>query len=264
MNETLSHFFETVIKTSGYLENLIEQKTRLEGLNRLNTLFQEIKKQNRRNHAMTISEFLEQLKVRSQNQLKLLENPLVGERHGIQLMTAHGSKGLEFQHVFMIRTTHSTWDKPGRADSLKLPAGLITNEITDEKLAFEEDQRRLFYVALTRAKLMSHLSYARFRSEQNKIREDLPTLFLKEIPENLINTIEQPGHSAQDLTELETLFLIEAEPNFTLDEENFLKSLVSQFIMSPTGLNNYLTCPLTRSCADNGVHLVNEQNIFAV
>jgi DNA helicase-2/ATP-dependent DNA helicase PcrA len=243
MNETLSHFFETVIKTSGYLENLIEQKTRLEGLNRLNTLFQEIKKQNRRNHAMTISEFLEQLKVRSQNQLKLLENPLVGERHGIQLMTAHGSKGLEFQHVFMIRTTHSTWDKPGRADSLKLPAGLITNEITDEKLAFEEDQRRLFYVALTRAKLMSHLSYARFRSEQNKIREDLPTLFLKEIPENLINTIEQPGHSAQDLTELETLFLIEAEPNFTLDEENFLKSLVSQFIMSPTGLNNYLTCP---------------------
>lgn len=243
VNETLSHFFETIIKTSGYLARLIEQKSRLEGLNRLNTLFKEIKKQNRRNHALTISEFLEQLKIRSEHRLKLLENPLVGEKNGVQLMTVHGSKGLEFQHVFLIRSTSRTWDKPGKADHLKLPQGLISQEIADEKITFEEDQRRLFYVALTRAKLMVHLSFARFRSEENKVREDLPTLFLEEIPANLINKIEEKSHNQSDLAELETLFLEESEPNFSQMETSFLRNLAENFVMSPTALNNYLTCP---------------------
>lgn len=243
INETLSHFFEKVIKTSGYLENMLAQNNRLESLNRLNTLFREIKKQNTRNHALTISEFLEQLKMRSQNNLKLLENPLIGERNGVQLMTAHGSKGLEFQHVFLIRSTHSTWDKPGKTAPLELPAGLISHEITDEKLAFTEDQRRLFYVALTRAKSMAHLSYARFYSEQSKVREDLPTLFLQEIPPHLIQTITKHNQADQDLSTLETLFLTSAEPDYSWEEKNYLTQLAKNFVMSPTALNNYLTCP---------------------
>lgn len=243
LNETLSHFFEIILKTSGFLDNLVAQKSRLEGLNRLNTLFKEIKKQNRRNHALTITDFLEQLKIRADHHLKLLENPLVGEKNGVQLMTAHGAKGLEFHHVFMIRSTSRTWDKPGKADTLKLPQGLISQEIVDEKLNFEEDQRRLFYVALTRAKLMVHLSYARFRSEQNKIREDLPTLFLQEIPSEFIQTTETGTHTANDLAELETLFLLEGEPNFSQLESSYLKQLADQVVLSPTSLNNYLTCP---------------------
>lgn len=243
INETLNHFFEIVIKESGYLDHLLNGKSRLEGLNRLNTLFREIKRQNQRNHALTISEFLEQLKIRATNNLRLLENPLVGQREGVQLMTVHASKGLEFEHVFMIRSTSSTWDKPGLADKIRLPKGLVTSEIADEKLEFEEDQRRLFYVALTRAKQMVYLSYAKFRSEQNKVREDLPTLFLAEIPAQHLNTIVQPAESSEDLAELETLFLLSNEPDFSESEQAFIKTLSENLILSPTALNNYLTCP---------------------
>lgn len=243
INETLNHFFEVVIKESGYLNHLIKDSSRLEGLNRLNTLFREIKRQNKRNHALSISDFLDQLQIRAANNLRLLENPLVGQKSGVQMMTVHASKGLEFEHVFMIRTTSATWDKPGLAEKIKLPKGLINQEISDEKLEFEEDQRRLFYVALTRAKKMVHLSYAKFRSEQNKVREDLPSLFLAEIPKDLITENYQINQSDQDLAELETLFLLNQEPDFSSEEKLFIQSITENLVLSPTALNNYLTCP---------------------
>ncbi len=243
INETLSLFFEEVIKTSGYLNYLLKQKSRLEGLNRLNTLFKEIKKQNHRNHSLTIADFLEQLKIRADHNLKLLENPLVGEKNGVQLMTAHAAKGLEFQHVFLIRCTHNSWDKSGKTDNITLPRGLISAEITDETKEIEEDNRRLFYVALTRARKMVYLSLARFRSEQNKVREDLPSLFLNEIPENLLQKNSQTNRTDQELAELESLFLLDSGNNFNADEQSFLKGLVNQVVLSPTAVNNYLSCP---------------------
>jgi len=143
----------------------------------------------------------------------------------------------------MIRCTHNSWDKAGRIDNISLPRGLVSAEIIDENLELEEDHRRLFYVALTRAKKMVHLSHARFRSEQNKVREDLPSIFLNEIPENLLQKNLEVSRTDQELTELESLFLLSPEPSFNADEESFLKTLVNRVILSPTAINNYLTCP---------------------
>jgi DNA helicase-2/ATP-dependent DNA helicase PcrA len=243
LNSTLNQFFEIVLKESHYLEYLFESKQKLEAFNRLNTLFKEVKNLTRKNHAVTITEFLQQLKLRQENRLKLNEEPLQSSQEAVQMLTAHGSKGLEYQHVFIIKCTHNIWGKAVNRDKIRLPKGLIKSLITDDRLEQEEDERRLFYVALTRAKQQVHLSFAKFSSEQNKQKEAIASLFINEIPAEKITTIDTTEIENQALQHFETLFFSQPEEDFTEKENNFIKQLAEQHVISPTSLNNYLICP---------------------
>ena len=106
------------------------------------------------------------------------------EKHGnyVSLMTIHGSKGLEFPCVFVV----------GAEEDL-LPH---KNSVTTSHGIAEE--RRLFYVALTRAKEKLFLSYARERSSgfQKTIR--VKSRFIKEIPKNCLTEQEQPLQSIEE------------------------------------------------------------------
>lgn len=243
LNSTLNQFFEIVLKESHYLEYLFESKQKLEAFNRLNTLFKEVKNLTRKNHAVTITEFLQQLKLRQENRLKLNEEPLQSSQEAVQMLTAHGSKGLEYQHVFIIKCTHNIWGKAVNRDKIRLPKGLIKSLITDDRLEQEEDERRLFYVALTRAKHQVHLSFAKFSSEQNKQKEAIASLFISEIPADKIITIDTKEIEEQALQHFETLFFSQPEEDFTEKENTFIKELAEQHVISPTSLNNYLVCP---------------------
>lgn len=242
-NQTLNLFFETVIKQSGFLQHLMESDSRIETLNKLNTLFRQIKNATRKNHHLTITAFLEDLQLRSENRLRLLEEPLQISRDAVQLMTAHASKGLEFEHVFIIRATSRNWGKGRNMDKINLPKGLIKTIISDEKLEGEEDERRLFYVALTRAKKLCHLSYSKFRSEANKVKEDLPSMFVSEIPAELVSQEDYTNASPVQIEALESLLLQPSEPPFSDIEEGLLRKAAAAHVISPTSLNNYLTCP---------------------
>ncbi|MCC6643785.1 ATP-dependent helicase, partial [Candidatus Peregrinibacteria bacterium] len=242
-NQTLNLFFETVVKESGFLEYLMKSQSRIETLNRLNTLFTKIKKVTRKNHSITITAFLEELELRAENKLRLVEEPLQISREAVQLMTAHASKGLEFQHVFLLKCTDRNWGKRSNQDRIHLPKGLIKANLGDEKLEFLEDDRRLFYVTLTRAKQMAHLSYSKFRSEAEKMKEDLPSRFLEEIPAELLSREDYTQASPGQIEALEALLLQPAEAPFNEIEKALLTRLASEHVISPTSLNNYLVCP---------------------
>jgi DNA helicase-2/ATP-dependent DNA helicase PcrA len=85
----------------------------------------------------------------AKGKITLEENP---GSDGVQLMTVHGAKGLEFPHVFVIRLGKG--DFPGREKKQKLefPTALMKDEKPEEDFHTREE-RRLFYVALTRAQL---------------------------------------------------------------------------------------------------------------
>ena len=94
------------------------------------------------------------------------------DRKGVTLITMHNTKGLEFKRVFVV----------GLEDD-KVPSLFATS---DEDI---EEERRLLYVAITRAKSELYLSYALWRStwggrESTRIAR-MPSRFLYEIPENL-------------------------------------------------------------------------------
>lgn len=92
------------------------------------------------------------------------------ERTGVKLMTVHASKGLEFEYVFIVGLEHDLFPH-------------ITDSSTEADL---EEERRLFYVAVTRAKEKLFLSYATIRMIFGETRLQSPSQFLGDIPPEFV------------------------------------------------------------------------------
>src|SRR6202000_3570848 len=84
------------------------------------------------------------------NNIRLGLNQVIFSEKGINFLTAHGSKGLEYDYVFLIGCDKRTWDGKGRNNGFSYP-DTLTQSRSDET-AQKEESRRLFYVELTRAK----------------------------------------------------------------------------------------------------------------
>ncbi len=140
-------------------ENIL--KTRLENLSELANVFKEVPP-----GFEGLVLFLESL---------TLDNSMLGskdpaDQEGVTLMTMHTTKGLEFDRVFVVG----------------LEEGIIPGEKSVEASDIEEE-RRLFYVAVTRARKELYLSWSRVRSKWGGMSEKtLPSRFLKEIPNSLL------------------------------------------------------------------------------
>ncbi len=98
-----------------------------------------------------------------------------GEK-GVTLMTLHSAKGLEFPIVFL----------PG------LEHGLLPHFNTQGRPEDVEEERRLFYVGLTRARQRLLLSTCRRRRIAGRYQDQLPSPFLEELPERLMESEESP------------------------------------------------------------------------
>ena len=94
-----------------------------------------------------------------------------GESDTVKLMTIHAAKGLEFANVFV-----------GGLEETLFPSGMSIN--TREEL---EEERRLFYVAITRAKKHLWLTYANSRYRFGNLVQNEASRFLEELPEEFID-----------------------------------------------------------------------------
>ncbi|HWB33822.1 MAG TPA: UvrD-helicase domain-containing protein [Candidatus Paceibacterota bacterium] len=98
------------------------------------------------------------------------QDELKDEQNAVRLMTVHAAKGLEFPHVFITG----------------LEEGLFPYERDEEDAADKEEERRLMYVALTRAREKIYLSYASYRTVFGSKNATIPSQFLSDIPEGLL------------------------------------------------------------------------------
>ncbi len=101
----------------------------------------------------------------------------------VNLMTIHASKGLEFRIVFLA----------GVEDGI-IPHARAIEEGGDDSL---QEERRLFYVAVTRAKEQLYLSCCRFRKIRDDMKEPKPSPFLEEIPLELIHQVDEGEEEAR-------------------------------------------------------------------
>ncbi|MFH0833976.1 MAG: ATP-dependent helicase [Patescibacteria group bacterium] len=148
----------------------------------------------------------------------------------VTLTTAHSAKGLEWEKVFVIHADDASWGGRAKPQKLKLPDILEIGEVEKEKKM--EEERRLFFVAMTRAKNSLTISYA----ENYETRATTATRFIAEIEPNLLEFSRAPeaGFAALPLA---------GQQKFSLDTQKFLASLLEEFRLSPTALNNFLACP---------------------
>ncbi|MEK7176011.1 MAG: UvrD-helicase domain-containing protein [Patescibacteria group bacterium] len=111
------------------------------------------------------------------------QDELKEERKAVRLMTVHASKGLEFDVVFIT----------GLEDGLFPHQRINESNITPEEA---EEERRLFYVALTRARKKVFLSYAQVRTVFGRSQVNMPSEFIYDIPAELV---EEEDFEAGDL-----------------------------------------------------------------
>ncbi len=159
--------------------------------------------------------------------------------NAVHLMTAHKAKGLEFEHVVVSRFNNRHWGNNPEVAKLPLPHGFIRH---DYVYAGEnnENERRLFYVAVTRAKQSLWLTRSKHSATG---RPTVPSLFLGEIPSDLYIAHEHIENE-QEVINRSVDGKVRAVPK--VDQEGiraWLKLQLKHHVLSVTHLNNYLDCP---------------------
>ena len=128
---------------------------------------------------VTLGEFLENISLLTNVDASQDEDSM----NKIALMTAHSAKGLEFPYVFVAGLEENLFPSGGMLASL--------NDI--------EEERRLMYVAMTRAKTGLYLSFASTRMRNGKHESNSPSRFIKEIdPEYISNPLREDSGAFED------------------------------------------------------------------
>jgi DNA helicase-2/ATP-dependent DNA helicase PcrA len=217
---SLSQLTLVLLAKTGYLQRLKEEGTdeafsKMENIDELVNVIMEFEK----GEEVSLETFLD--KVSLVTDIDLYED----KRNRVSLMTLHCAKGLEFPLVFIVG----------------IEEGLLPHYRRGEEIEDMEEERRLFYVGITRAKERLFLSRAEKRSTFGIGRVNLPSRFLDELPIELIQFEEKKG-------KMESLFSQEPSMAYSpgpLDEQasglegyfqhSIPSSASEEMVLSPEG-----------------------------
>ena len=235
-NLPLSQLIERLYAQTGLIQWALEQPDKAWYLQVLHTFLEFVRNETIRNPRRSLAKLLDLLDSMDDNRLSLPLSQPTQLASGVQLLTAHAAKGLEFSYVFMLDCTEDTWDKNsgGNRGHFFLPETLTRSGEED----ILESRRRLFYVAMTRAKFQLQIS---FSGKDDAGKSLTQSQFVSEtgLP---IQDAEVPSPV---LLELQTNLLMEApQPVVSLPAPALLDALLADFTLSVTALNRYLRCPL--------------------
>ena len=174
-----------------------------------------------------------------ENNLKLEEQVLIGNVNAVTLTTAHKAKGLEWQTVYIYRFADTHWGNKTKREMIKLPDGIIVYEDTDKEDKNAEE-RRLFYVALTRAKQDLYLTGS--TEYPNSAKMIFPAMFLEDLPKGNVEKVDTKALEKSSAKILTTLMTPAKEITLHDGEAEYLKEIIKDLKLSPTALNTYLRC----------------------
>ena len=247
-NRPVTDAFETIVRESGFLGHLLGRPAVHEKLAKLHSLFDQTKAllESRRDASLEhFFDYLDLIAAHDVNIRPLRHRPTPGRG---RLMTAHRSKGQEFDVVFIAGATDSKWGPRANMDKLKLPRRVyqlmdkVQNDSSSEAFATDDDERNLFYVAITRGRKRVIVSYAERNAEG---REEIPCRFLKQIEAHL-EAVPEKAIAATEKAFADDRSIEFAAPKTTrggAKDKEYLNKLFQEQGLSVTALNNYLECP---------------------
>ena len=238
-NESVPALLEKVFNRSGLLKYVMHHADKLWLMQMLNTFFGFVRQENQRRPRMTLPTLVVLLKSMDDNRLSIGLEKVVQAHEGVNLMTAHSAKGLEFRYVFLIDCVKDFWEPKSRAAyQFKLPDTLTFSGEEDPM----EARRRLFFVAMTRAMEGLYISY----SELEKGKPLQRAVFVDEIIAEGTVAIDKTTVPEEELVAATILQLREtSRPNISRLEKATVDVLLQNFSLSVSAMNRYLKCPLS-------------------
>jgi len=149
--KSVSEVFVAFLQDSGYLEYLTSKEER-ESLNFINQFYDKIKAFEESNLDPRVGNFIEELNLELEaGEQGKLNFDLEQGPDMIRVMTVHAAKGLEFKYVFLVNLVDKRFPTIERKEPIEIPKDLVKDIIPQGDIHLEEE-RRLFYVGMTRAK----------------------------------------------------------------------------------------------------------------
>ncbi|OHA89337.1 MAG: hypothetical protein A2653_01445 [Candidatus Zambryskibacteria bacterium RIFCSPHIGHO2_01_FULL_43_25] len=234
-NDGLLSSAEKIARESGFIDYLMSQKNSVSNFEKIDALFRQMRSIVETHRDYTLADFIEYISVLENHSIRMEIPYRPVFKTGVHLMTAHRSKGLEFKYVYIVGAYDGHWGNRRAVVHFHLP-------ITGKPLIGfdeDEDERRLFYVALTRAKDEVVITSSKW-SKDNKPR--LPSRFVEEIDMKFLEKVSPVPE--KELSKLkEGLIHKTPQGGAGVDDAEYLRNLFLDQGLSVTAVNNYLECP---------------------
>jgi DNA helicase-2/ATP-dependent DNA helicase PcrA len=239
-NVTLQSLLENIIRKAGVLATVMKSEERIWQIQVLTCLFDFVKEETRRDPDLTLAQLIANIGLMKANNVPIPLVQVGGSERGVNLLTAHGSKGLEFEYVFLAGSNAGFWEKKRKpSGGFSFPDTIFSSK---PQANDEEELRRLFYVAITRAQKRLFITHASFTNDNKGLE---PSRFIAEILDFHDIPGEKVSIPAEKLSEFQALQFSEtAAPEIEKMEKDFVTRILEKFVMNVTALNNYLHCPL--------------------
>ena len=232
VHEAPHRVLEYVLQESGFLTHLMDYDP-FEGTRVIRRLYDEIESMVSRDGVGSLREVSNAFTTRMSYGLPLNAPFIVTDPESVQVMTAHKSKGLEFEVVYIPHVNDSAWSGATKKKYFDIPLQSHTPGMAHE---FIEDERRLLYVAMTRAKHTLCISSAGTNSAGKEL---IPARLLEEIEVALLPVCDTTPEDAK----FNPVALLEHSAQPPVIDGQLLLKLLSERGFSATSLNNYLKSP---------------------
>jgi DNA helicase-2/ATP-dependent DNA helicase PcrA len=239
-NNTILSLMDKIVRETGLLQYIMNHEEKIWMLQMLTAIYDFVKAETSRNPMLSPADLVDVIDLMRAENIPLPLVQVTGSNKGVNLLTAHGSKGLEFEYVFLGGTAKEFWTERKSNYGFRFPDTIIPSNSSGSD---EEEARRLFYVAITRAKKYLYISYPAF-SDAGKPYEK--SVFVTSILDNHPEIKVQKQEISAEIQALyqAAMFEYDARPELQKIEEDFITRLLEKFEMNVTALNNYLDCPL--------------------
>ncbi len=209
---------------------------RIRELRSLGSFINMIKESDMAKPGIRLDDFMSEIQTRKNHGMPIEGSLVTLTQEGVRIYTAHGSKGQEFHSVIIpFCLQNKNWPARLIPEKIQLPFDLFkTKEKIKEKELLRQlalqDETRLFYVAMTRAK--SNLIFTASPTEDSISSFYINGLDIHKDRPEYVNE-EELVEKSLDLTDMKDPFV---------GTEEILRDMVGNLSLNPTRLNNYITC----------------------
>lgn len=241
----LPEWLQVVAEQSGFITWALQDPTKHHLVFAWQALHRLAVNLTRQRPAAQLADWLEQLATLERHQLSLLADDLNIADQAVHMSTVHKAKGREWQYVFVLHVIEGKWSNARERQSLPLVPGILQHQRPAAGHVLE-DERRLFYVAITRAKKAVFVTQADTDITVDRSRSLSPSMFMTELssfwqaPEQaLIETL-----LAQAVPRVAALTATTPPPlDPEILQQAFFGQLTEHFSLSVSALNAYLRDP---------------------